>query len=714
MIRYIVFMLMIASNVLGVELPMRNNTAKTATTSKTSHSKQSEAKRPQLLMDGKPLGASNSLTILNALDAFRILLCDLTRHDEDLREDVLKKHTLLVRAIKSSREVSTLMSAVAQESKRSIENVKALSLYSEPQTKGAGKIYQQIVHLFETRFSDASFTLSRLRTGLWKMDQLLVDTEVACWRAYRQVVQFLTKLKLDAKWLKREMLETYKNNLEEVRSFSRKGYPAKLIRAVRRVIHGWLDKLDLSEMIPQHGNGSVAEGSLTRYQKDLAFRSDQLLDYVVARATGTTVVDWMPLDSSIVFVDALQRTSRLCFVPKTISKLRTICAEPATLQYFQQGIMNELYKFIVNSEVGNFFNPYDQRPNQHLAKVGSDDYLPTNSWQYSTIDLSMASDSVSWTLVKQLFQGTVLYPWLVATRSTHVLLPDGEVEELPIFAPMGSALCFPVQALIYAAVCEVTRQDSVLLPEFTPGGVQVFGDDIVVPTVIAQAVIENLFSLGFKPNLDKTFVNGNFRESCGKEYLHGFDVTPIYYRVKYNDSFLTPASYVALITAANNAYNFGLTSLADSYKRALLDIPKTTKSPKLSKLVPVFTEDGTGGSLATPTASNYHLPSRWNKNTQQGEIRVLSAVAKRSTYHEPYIPTQYSQMGLYKEKFLRTKSSKPRDLTLRSSLRWLSDLSDGKKSPLTIPGHVETSKASYISELRLKWNAKWQPKHIFK
>jgi hypothetical protein len=56
-------------------------------------------------------------------------------------------------------------------------------------------------------------------------------------------------------------------------------------------------------------------------------------------------------------------------------------------------------------------------------------------------------------------------------------------------------------------------------------GCRAYGDDIIVPQHAAHFCSDLLTRLGFVVNLDKSFIRGFYRESCGKHYINGFDVT---------------------------------------------------------------------------------------------------------------------------------------------------------------------------------------------
>jgi len=57
------------------------------------------------------------------------------------------------------------------------------------------------------------------------------------------------------------------------------------------------------------------------------------------------------------------------------------------------------------------------------------------------------------------------------------------------------------------------------------GRVRVYGDDIIVPVEYVQSVMQALETFGFRVNKSKSFWNGKFRESCGRDYYDGQDIS---------------------------------------------------------------------------------------------------------------------------------------------------------------------------------------------
>jgi len=94
-------------------------------------------------------------------------------------------------------------------------------------------------------------------------------------------------------------------------------------------------------------------------------------------------------------------------------------------------------------------------------------------------------------------------------------------------APMGSATCFTVlPTVVYVlVVCKLLTKGVDYDEAFS--SVYVYGDDIIVSTKFAQYAIESLEEHGLRLNLDKCFINSQFAESCGHDYVNGHLVTPV-------------------------------------------------------------------------------------------------------------------------------------------------------------------------------------------
>lgn len=223
--------------------------------------------------------------------------------------------------------------------------------------------------------------------------------------------------------------------------------------------------------------------------------------------------------------------NRVTFVPKDARTERTIAVEPTINLMLQLGvdgyIRRRLKRFQVNLD--------DQTKNQELARRGSID------GSFSTIDLKAASDSVSNRLCELLLP-PLWYDYLQDLRS-----PQGTLRNETIYyekiSSMGNGFTFALESLIFAsiiyAVVRHKTPERKRRYEFA-----VFGDDLIVETAYTEDVIEQLGRFGFATNLDKTFLQGPIRESCGTDWFRGHLIRPV---------FLTecPADVKGLFSARN-------------------------------------------------------------------------------------------------------------------------------------------------------------------
>ncbi len=252
---------------------------------------------------------------------------------------------------------------------------------------------------------------------------------------------------------------------------------------------------------------------------------------------------------------------RVVGVPKTLKTPRVISVEPSYMMLMQQSIAKPLMAYL-ESELFQYqsIRFTDQTVNRDLARIGSRD------GSLATIDLKDASDMVSNDLVKGVFSVAPSFLELIqACRSTRARLPDSSVITLQKFASQGSAMCFPIEAMVfltiilYSGVRQSGRRLSRQLLLDITANVSVYGDDIIVPTEMAAGVMEDLEAFGLKVNHDKSFVTGFFRESCGGDYYKGVDVTPSYVRTwDFTGNSRDPRTLLAYVSLSNQFYMKGL------------------------------------------------------------------------------------------------------------------------------------------------------------
>lgn len=206
--------------------------------------------------------------------------------------------------------------------------------------------------------------------------------------------------------------------------------------------------------------------------------------------------------------------NKISFVEKDCDEYRTIAVEPLINGYIQKGT-DEYFKLCLK-RIGIHLD--DQSRNQKLAELGS---LGISVDPFVTIDLSSASDSICIGLCRSLLPPDWFY-FLDQIRSRNYLLRR-KTYRYSKFVSMGNGSCFPLESLIFSAICKVACDEHPSeLNEFS-----VYGDDIIVRQSVSHRVLYLLDYLGFKPNPKKTFVSGPFRESCGADFFLGIDVRPV-------------------------------------------------------------------------------------------------------------------------------------------------------------------------------------------
>lgn len=216
------------------------------------------------------------------------------------------------------------------------------------------------------------------------------------------------------------------------------------------------------------------------------------------------------------FNDQLRRQSeevrhnKITFVPKTTLTKRSIAVEPLLNGYIQKGTDEFMRKRL--KRVG--FDLRDQGLNSEFARMGSLG-LPHGD-AYCTIDLSSASDSISIGVVRELLP-PAWFDFLNQIRSSYFSL-NGILKKYEKFASMGNGFCFPLETLIFAAAARSCS---------TYHDLSVYGDDITLRRSEAIELIPLLKYLGFRLNLDKTFLEGPFRESCGTDWFEGLNIRPL-------------------------------------------------------------------------------------------------------------------------------------------------------------------------------------------
>jgi hypothetical protein len=347
----------------------------------------------------------------------------------------------------------------------------------------------------------------------------------------------------------------------------------------RAIVTRVLSGLDPREISPAHGPGAVATGELGHQKSNfrrLNSKLESVYPFTEYMCFGLNqVVDCYDEIQALEVVES--GTAKVVLVPKDSRGPRLISCEPLENQWIQQGIKDMIVTRIEShSLTRGRVNFTWQTINQALALEGS----KTGEW--STLDMKDASDRVSLKLVYDLFCGvgpgvtqhrepTTLLEALEACRSDSTRLPDGRLVPLRKFAPMGSAVCFPVEALVFwsLAVSAISCYKCIP-PSKAAAFVYVYGDDIILPTQFAQVVLDILPVFELEFNTGKCCTKGFFRESCGVDAYKGVVVTPIKIRKTPQFTMRAPGNLFGWCAQQRAFYQAGYWRCAEWIMRKIL------------------------------------------------------------------------------------------------------------------------------------------------
>ena len=296
-------------------------------------------------------------------------------------------------------------------------------------------------------------------------------------------------------------------------------------------------------------------------------------------------------------------------VPKNSTSRRTITIEPVLCQFIQQGLNILLRESISECPVLSLcLDLSDQSKNQKLALEGSQ----FGNW--ATIDLKSASDLLSVQLVEAVFRSRGPFlDHMMDCRSSSVTSGDKSTSDLRKFAGMGNALTFPVQSICFAVVCIacilVTTHKRVSYWNVRRAArhIRVYGDDIIIDSRYARQCVHWLQEVGLKVNLKKSFLEGNFRESCGVEAFAGVDITPVYLRYRPDDGSKDPSVIAGLVSTSNQAWFEGLYEFSTCLKEEVEE--------RIGYSLPLVSIRS--GSLGWHNRNDAMTAHKWCPSTQQ-------------------------------------------------------------------------------------------------
>jgi len=496
--------------------------------------------------------------------------------------------------------------------------------------------------------SDTSFKLSKKYKGrpvfLASLWHLVLDEEglvrdrgvniprqVAAVRAIRQICFLLYKLEEEhSEETVNQVLSDFVRTDMELPEVEQKVPLSPRAQAVidnaRVLIHYALRSgqnwLEIKDITPRHGPGAVSTGEKV-YEKPYFRRTYEQLEeeYPFADYFFYNYSHWVDSVESGAEVESLQHgVAKIVLVPKDSRGPRIISMEPPEFQWIQQGILANLVSLLERrgNPCAGYVNFTSQEVNRNLAL--------TNSFhgKFNTYDMKEASDRVSDWLVKKIFP-TDIYDALSACRSKETILPNGHVQRLRKFAPMGSAVCFPIEALTFWALavgsCVDVRWKGDL-NDLPP--VFVYGDDIVARQRDYESFAPVFNELFLKFNEEKCSTGRFFRESCGLDSFKLHEVNPIRIKAPWR-GIGSPAATLSYIDYVNSlsdrGYAHAAKFLLQRVTQELGPIPVTNRKDHSG---PYLYRNWSNGLTRQYLFSTFK--HRYNAKLQRTEVRLPNVI----------------------------------------------------------------------------------------
>lgn len=320
------------------------------------------------------------------------------------------------------------------------------------------------------------------------------------------------------------------------------------IHTARRKISRLLGEFSVDKISCHYGWGPGASTDLRRSMAQLDRKMCEL-PIPVTRSARSLLASEMGSDlhwsaqilgvmpegdfSFLPHVFLLNEECRIETVPKNAKTHRVIAIENRGNSFLQKGFGGYFRKRLrkVGVDLDN------QELNQENARLAFSEGL-------ATLDLKAASDTISVEAVWLLLP----YDWaasLDAVRSRFALQKDGSVIKLEKFSSMGNGFTFELESLIFWALAQT-------ISEFGSGKqVSIYGDDIICASEDYDELVLLLNHCGFEVNMDKSYSDGLFYESCGKHFFRGVDCTPAYQKETLDDD-------TCIIRAGNRLLRLGV------------------------------------------------------------------------------------------------------------------------------------------------------------
>lgn len=436
----------------------------------------------------------------------------------------------------------------------------------------------------------------------------LFGGNVAVFRDLNTILQFWSRLTLqDIDWVLDEHIEAY---VDAEVAMSAWTYPETLTDCLAYIVADWLSDFVLDGLRPCFSNGATAEVKRGAGIASKVLSCSRTIEQALADAE-------LSFNSPYYCTFDLKDPGPVKgqFVPKGIDKKRFISMETTVNQYYQKALANGLQDYFRRKPQMRV-KLEDQDTSRRMCLAGS-------RWRnYSTIDLSAASDSVTWTLVRKVFaKRPDILRYMELVRSKDVSLPNGRIITMEKFVPMGSTMCFTIECIVFSAIASYACMIAGI-----PQNYRVYGDDIIIDCRAFDSCIETLQRLNFTANLEKSYGPYTaFLEACGMEAYLGEDVTPCRISRRFDVERLrkmSPQQLEGSIEFANRLYVYGLFQT----RRDLIALITENYSS-----VP-FSVDPEKG-IYHPDPQPWQYDTRYNRDLQLLEVKVTRLMNRAKDGH---------------------------------------------------------------------------------
>jgi hypothetical protein len=259
---------------------------------------------------------------------------------------------------------------------------------------------------------------------------------------------------------------------------------------------------------------------------------------------------------------------------------------------------------------------------------------------------------------------------------------------------MGSALCFPMEAMVFMTIIfmgiEQTLNTSLSRRDVKRyvGAVRVFGDDIIVPVDCVDHVTRLLQTFGFVVNTGKSFWTGRFRESCGKEYYNGHVVSILRVRRVFPTRRELAREIISIVSLRNQLYWAGYWQtcrwLDERIRKVIKHFPTVlSTSPVLGRQSALgFETQRTGEHMQNPLVRGYVVSARPPSDKLDGYAALLKCL----------LSLEWKSLG--ERRYTNGTGSKPN----RSYIRHLLE-----ETPPDV-SHLERAGRPSVVDIKLRWS----------